>query len=189
MDHFSPSYFALLGPIDQANLLDKIVPISIVRVLNALSEAGVRCLLGGDMALTLHGVPGRSADLDLLIDSDESDIQCFIETMGSEHIDQAGHASLQRLSDTERNASCSLRLLDSSGFQIQVLSKIPLPFEEAYERRVSFLSGSLTIDLVSIEDLVLLKTGSDDPANQADSEEIDRVVKESGAKTMNKTKS
>ena len=177
MDHFSPSYFALLGPIDQANLLDKIMPISVVRVLNALSEAGIRCLLGGDMALTLHGIPGRSADLDLLIDSDESNIQRFIETMGSEHIDQAGHASLQRLSDTKRNASCSLRLLDSSEFQIQILSKIPLPFEEAYERRVSFLSGSLTIDLISIEDLVLLKNASDDPADLADAKALERIVR------------
>ena len=129
------------------------------------------------MALTLHGIPGRSADLDLLIDSDESNIQRFIETMGSEHIDQAGHASLQRLSDTKRNASCSLRLLDSSEFQIQVLSKIPLPFEEAYERRVSFLSGSLTIDLISIEDLVLLKNASDDPADLADAKALERIVR------------
>ena len=153
------------------------MPISIVRVLNALSEAGVRCLLSGDMALTLHGIPGRSTDLDLLIDSNESNIQRFIETMGSEHIDQAGQASLQRLSDTKRNASCSLRLLDSSGFKIQVLSKIPLPFEEAYERRVSFLSGSLTIDLISIEDLVILKNASDDPAGLADAKALERIVR------------
>jgi len=68
--------------------------------------------------------------------------------------------------------------LGSSGFQIQVLSKIPLPFEEAYERRVSFLSGSLTIDLVSIEDLILLKSGSDDPPNLADAKALERIVRE-----------
>ncbi len=175
MDHFSPSYFALLEPIDQAKLAEEIIPEEIRRILKSLSVNGVTFLLGGDMALTLHGIPGRSADLDLLIDSDESNIQRFIKTMGSEHIDQAGHASLQRLSDTERNASCSLRLLDSSGFQIQVLSKIPSPFEEAYERRVSFLSDSLTIDLVSIEDLVLIKSDSDNPPDLDDAKVLERI--------------
>ena len=108
MDHFSPSYFALLGPLDQAKLFDQIMPISIVQVLNALSEAGVRRLLGGDMALTLYGIPGRSADLDLLVDTDESNIKRFIET---------------------------------------------------------------------IEDLVLLKTGLDDPADLAGAEELERIVR------------
>jgi hypothetical protein len=175
MDHFSPSYFALLGPIDQAKLAEAIIPEEIRRILKSLSVNGVTFLLGGDMALTLHGIPGRSADLDLLIDSDESNIQRFIETMGSEHIDLAGSVNLERLNDTEINASFYLRLLDSSGFQIQFLSKISLLFEEAYERRVSFLSGSLTIDLVSIEDLVLIKSDSDDPPDLDDAKVLERI--------------
>ena len=163
VDHFSPSYFDLLGPLDRANLAEQIIPEYCVRILNALSVAGIRYLLAGNAALTLHGVPRMPADLDLLIDPDEFNLQRFLEALGSESWDPGEATAFAQLQDEKRKTPYCLRLSDNSGHQIRALIKTPVPFAHAFERRVSVLSGSLMIDLMSLEDLILIRSGSADP--------------------------
>lgn len=175
MDHFSPSYFALLGPRDQAKLAEQVIPENFRRKLKILSGKGIRYLLAGNMALTLHGVPGMPADLDLLVDPEEGNFRRFLEILESESFFPSEGAAVAQLQDEGRRASSyCLRLSDNSGPQIRDLFGTPVPFGEAFERRIIILSGSLTIDLISIEDLVLLKTGSDDPADRADAKTLEK---------------
>jgi len=162
LDHFSPSYFALLGPLDQADLVEQVIPEPCVRILNALSAAGVRYMLAGNLALTLHGVPAMPVDLHLLIEPDGGNLQRFFETLSSESISQGEAAALEQIQDGKISSSFSMRILHDCEQQIRVLVKDPAYFMEVFERRVSVSSGSLVIDLVSLEDLVLMRSGEDD---------------------------
>lgn len=162
MDHFSPSYFALLGPLEQADLVEQVIPEPCVRILNALSTAGVRYMLAGNLALTLHGVPVTPVDLHLVVDPDGGNLQRFLETLSSESISPGEAAALEKIQDGEISSSFSMRILHDFEQQIRVLVKDRAYFMEAFERRVSISSGSLVIDLVPLEDLVLMKSGEDD---------------------------
>jgi len=127
------------------------------------------------MALTLHGVPRIPADLDLLVDPEEGNLQCFLETLGFDSFDPDESAALAQLKDEETKAPYCLRLSESSGHQVRAFSEIPVPFGEAFERRTCIPLGSLTIYLLSLEDLILIKSGSDDPADLADAKGLERI--------------
>ena len=71
MDHFCPFYFALLGLLDQEKLAEQIIPEHWAEILNKLSAAGVRFMVGGDLALAPQGVPGRHAGPEFVLDPAE----------------------------------------------------------------------------------------------------------------------
>ncbi|MGH7322892.1 MAG: nucleotidyl transferase AbiEii/AbiGii toxin family protein, partial [Candidatus Rokuibacteriota bacterium] len=50
-------------------------------VLLALQDGGVRFVLVGGTAVILHGVPRTTADLDIVIDLEESNVRRLIEAM------------------------------------------------------------------------------------------------------------
>ena len=156
MDHFSPSYFALLGPLDQTELARQIIPDSILRFLSTLSAADVRYLLCGDMALTLYGVPGRPADLDLLVDPEEDNVQLFIETVEAEQLDAGGDFTLDELRENKKAFRANLHFPVGSGPQLRVLFNTSLPYGEIFERRTTIFLESLVIHLLSLEDLMMV---------------------------------
>ena len=166
MDHFSPSYFALLGPLDRARLAEQIIPEYIARVLKVLSEADIRYLLGGDLALTLHGAPGRSHELVLLIDPEGNNIRRFIQAIESEQLDSCNDAAFKQLRRGER--TLKLTLLKAPEMGLDAIFKASLPFEKLYDRRVSLTLDSFIVSLVSLEDLTFMKSGTDELTGRAD---------------------
>ena len=149
MDHFSPSYFALLGPLDHVELAEQVIPSSFIRVLKTLSGAGVNYLLGGEMVLTLYGVPGKSAELELLIDHEEANIELFIAV--------GNKAGFKGLKEEEAVFRSSFPLVRGSGPQLRALLTTSLPYEEFYERRTTIFLKSLVIHLLSLEDMMMVR--------------------------------
>ncbi len=163
MDHFCPSYFALLGPLDRAKLSEQVIPENFSRTLKILSGKGIRYLLAGNMALTLHGVSRMSADLDLLVDPMEENLRRFFETLESENFNADEGTDFSQLQGEGRKTSFNcLRLSDNSGSQFRILFNTPVTFDQAFDRRTSIPSGSLMIEVLSLEDLILMKSGIDD---------------------------
>ena len=157
MDHFSPSYFALLEPLDRARLAEQVIPESALEFLSALSAAGVRYLLCGDLALTLHRVPGRSTDVELLMDPEEDNIRLFTETAGTQQLDAGGEIVFDEFRDKKGVFMSSLRLSMGSGPPALVLLNTSLPYEECFHRRSSIHLESLVIHLLSLEDLMMVR--------------------------------
>ena len=155
MDHFSPSYFALLGPLDQAKLAEQVISEPYVRILRTLAFRSVRCLLAGEMALTLHGIPRLNADLCLFIDQEESNLKRFVETLESEGFNPDENRHPAGLQQGEVRAADCWYFNDKSGLQIRALLKNPVPFAEAFERGTRIQSGSMRIELLSLKDLIL----------------------------------
>jgi hypothetical protein len=186
LDHFSPSYFALLGPYDRAKLSETVIPENFRRVLEILSVKGIRYLLAGNMALALHGIPRLSKDLDLLVDSDLDNLERISRIMRSEGLQPDGDTGYSRFKPEEgrpsptakdESPSLSYYLADDSGQRICVYYRASMFFAPAFERRISIPSGSMMIDVMSLEDLILIKVGSDDPADLADAKALERVVR------------
>ena len=53
-----------------------------------------------------------------------------------------------------------------------------IPFDTVYERRIRIPAGSMIIDVVSLEDLVLIKSASDRPVDQADAKMVRKALEE-----------
>jgi hypothetical protein len=162
MDHYCPSYFALTGPLDRAKLAENVIPEPYARILKTLSASGVRYLLAGDMPLALHGIPRMPEGVDLLLDPVETNLRCFLETLGSEGFLPDEAAFLALFQGEESMTSNCLRLSDNSGLWIRVLINTPVTYGEAFQRRISVPSGSQTIDVLSLDDLVSIKSGTSD---------------------------
>jgi len=119
-------------------------------------------MLTGNMALTLHGITRIPADLDLLVDPEGDNIPRFLEILGSEGVNQEEAAVPAQHKDREICTSRYLRTWEKSGQQIRVHIKTPVPFGEAFERSIIIPLGSLAVDLMCLEDLILFKSGTDD---------------------------
>jgi len=144
-------------------LAKQIIPDSVLGLLSALSAAGVRYMLCGDLALTLHGVQGISTDAQLVLDPEEENIRLFIETARTEQLDAGCYIAFGELQDKTEAAASSLRLSMGSGPPALVLIDTSLPYEEYFHRRSTIHLGSLAIHLLSLEDLKMM---SGNPANK-----------------------
>ena len=162
MDHFSPSYFVLLGPLDRARLAERIIPKRFRLVMEILLCKDVRFLVGGDMVFPLHGVPGKFTDLDLLIEPNENNIGRFVRCMRSEKTETVDTAALERFLHREGTFKWCLPFLKESGSKLNALINPSLPYKEFFRRRISISLSPVTIDLLSVDDLKLMRLGTDD---------------------------
>jgi hypothetical protein len=130
--------------------------------MEILSRKDIRFLVGGEMVLPLHGVSGKFTYLDLLIEAKENNIRRFVRSIRSENADLADTADLEKLPHGEGPLLRCLPLLIEVDFQLNALINSSLPYGEFFERKVSISMGSVMIDLLSLEDLLLIRSGTDE---------------------------
>ena len=110
--------------------------------------------------MALHGIPGASGDLDLLIEPEESNVKRLSQYLGSRGYETPGFDIPERFRQGDRNFSCSLSLLKDSGFRLNVLLKTALPYKEFSERSVSMSFNLHKVGLVSLDDMKLIRSDS-----------------------------
>lgn len=135
-------------------------PSPILRVLSSIRKNGVRSLLMGGQACVLYGGAEFSRDTDIVILAEAENLrrlQAALEELQAVPIAvppfeqrflEAGHAIHFRCQDAE-----------SKGMQLDVMAKIRgLPdFDTIWNRRTTIETDQLTIDVLSLPDLVTAK--------------------------------
>ena len=176
MDHFSPSYFALLNPQDPGKLAKNVITGPRFRILQVLTDARVHYMITGDLAMTLLGVFRLSSDLELLVEPEEENIRRLCDSLAPEINGQGGIHSL--LPDPGYREYLSVCFENVDGVRIGIFADPTIPFDTVYERRTRIPTGSMIIDVVSLEDLVLIKSASDRPVDQADAKMLRKALEE-----------
>lgn len=162
MDHFCPSYFALLGPLEQARLAETVIPARLLVAIKLLSERKVNYLLGGDLARMLYGVPATTAEAELLAGPDEREAEALLSILGSAHFRAEEHTNPDLPERARTMDRRSLLFSDEQGYRIRVFLKAPVPFNELLEGSVTLHSASWKLRLLSLEDMARMRSVAPD---------------------------
>lgn len=132
-------------------------PLVATRVVaRALETLGVRYLVGGSLASSLHGVPRSTQDADLVADLGMAHAQRFVELLGDEF-----YADLDTIRDAIRRRSSFNVIYLPTMFKVDVFVARRDPFSqlELDRRQLHSLDewGGGELPIATAEDIVLHK--------------------------------
>lgn len=140
-----------------------------LNLFDLLYKQQVRYLLCGGLAVNIYGVPRSTADIDILVDFEEGNINNFLTAMKVHSYTGLLPFSLQVLVDSNsRQKMISENNLIAYSFfnsrnnvlSLDVLVNSPLPFDVMWERKETRTIGQTQVYIVSIEDLIFMKNAS-----------------------------
>jgi len=141
---------------DIGHMADNPVGLAPVAVIAALEGLGIPYYIGGSIASGVHGVYRATADMDIVADMREDQVDPFVRLLPA-----TLYADDHMIRDAIRHRS-SFNVLDSeSGFKVDVFISKGRPFERSqFERRTAVpltALGERTIYVSSAEGTVLAK--------------------------------
>lgn len=151
------------------------------RLLTALSKAGVRYLVVGGVAVVLHGYLRATADLDLIVDFDQPNVEKAVETLDGLGFQSRAPVPLRAFADpgerqrwaSEKNMQVfSLWHSNMPGFEVDLFVSSPLPFDDLFRRAVLAAIGGSNVPVASIDDLIAMKRAVGRPRDQEDIEAL-----------------
>ena len=140
-----------------------------LELFKALDEEGVRYLVAGGLAVNLHGVSRLTMDVDLMIALDAGNLGRFVQAAQRLALapvvpvplaDLADEANVRSWVTQRRMLAFALRPPVKSDPTVDLLVETPVPFEEAYARRIEKTISGTRIPVASIADLIAMKTGT-----------------------------
>ena len=141
----------------------------LIELYKSLQDHKVRYLLCGGLAINMYGVPRSTADMDIILELTEDNIALFLKAISTFGYQNALPISLSELADeTKRKMMVQERNLIAFSFYstiyqfvtLDVLMDLPFSFNELWQRKQIRKTIVTEVLLVSVEDLVALKTYS-----------------------------
>ena len=158
-------------------------------LFRALNASGARYVVVGGVATVLHGYARLTADIDLIVDLEESAASKAMQAL-------AGLGLVPRAPvDPEDFANAGIResWLRDKGMQVfslfhpdnpilsvDVFTNHPIEFERLIARSDAFGIGDESVRVASIPDLVYLKRLADRPRDRDDIEMLENIARMKG---------
>jgi hypothetical protein len=146
-------------------------------IFDSLNQAKVKYLLCGGLALNIFGIPRMTADIDLLVSYDETNLRAFNSVLSRLHfipkipvpiIQLAKKENRDDLIKTKNLIAYSFFNANAKMAHVDVLVDVPIAFEELWNRKVFRIFQNTSIYIVSLEDLIKLKEYSNRLQDQQD---------------------
>lgn len=160
-------------------------PREIASILKTLSDAGVRYVVVGGVAVVLHGHLRLTADLDLVVALERANVLAAIEALTAIGFRPRPPVDAKQFADPETRSQWvrekgmvvfSLWSPSYPGTDIDLFVDEPFPFEAFRERaRVTNLYG-VSIPIAAISDLIAMKRSSGRPEDLADIAALERIA-------------
>lgn len=128
-------------------------------------------MLVGGYALAFHGFPRNTGDIDIWINRRLDNIALILEALSD-----FGFSSLNLTGDDFLKTDSVIEL-GIAPLRIDIITDIyGVSFEEAFTRRAVFTFEGLSINLISREDLIKIKTASGRDIDRADVKKLTRKL-------------
>jgi hypothetical protein len=156
-------------------------------LFRSLADHNVPYLLVGGLAVNLHGIPRMTMDVDLAVRFTKESVRGLEKMCQELSLVAIQPVTLQQLADSrererlraEKNmAAFSLRSPVASEPTVDLLLETVWDFDEAWGRRVVRKVGEISINLVSLVDLITMKVAIGRPQDLADVEHLRRFLDE-----------
>lgn len=153
-------------------------------ILLELEKKGVKYLVIGGIAVNLYGHPRVTKDLDLMLSFEKDNMDKFIEIVKSFKLKPRVSVNIEELADKnkretwkqERNMKVFSFYNPENDLEvIDVMIQDYINFDEAYKRVEKLSDGSLTVSMISIDDLIKLKEIANRPNDRADIEVLKKL--------------
>jgi hypothetical protein len=158
---------------------------SVVAIVAALNESGVRYLIVGGLAVVAHGYVRFTADVDLLLSVDRDNLTravAALKTLGYRprapvNFEEFIDGSKRREWAQQKNMSVFSLFSDNHpATEIDLFLDSPIDFDAAYQRAFrQEVSPEVAANFCSFEDLIELKTLSGRPEDRADIETLKQL--------------
>lgn len=153
-------------------------------VLRSFGQSGVQFLIGGGLAVNLHGAPRGTYDLDLFLEMSEENITKAVNNLLEldyeprlpvDPLDFADPDVRQQWIETKNMNAFTFHHIDQDLHVIDFLFNLPLDYEDCRPSAVHMMADDLKIPVVSIDDLVTLKKQADRPIDQLDVSMLEKL--------------
>lgn len=144
-------------------------PVEFERVIQALNESGVRYVIVGGVAVVLHGVDRLTADLDVVIDLEGRACLAALEALEAlgyrprVPVAMADFADPDKRQEWNELRNMQVFSLWEPANELPVLDlfvRYPGDFEKLLDHAVNMDLGEVTATVVSIDDLIAIKTAA-----------------------------
>lgn len=155
-------------------------------ILKQFHDNQVRYLIVGGLSVNLHGIPRVTQDIDIIIALEKTNIEKIIrilEEMGfvprlPVKSEELTDADMRNIWVTEKNLKAFTFYHPRDHFKvIDILLVHPLDFSKAYANRTIKNLENFTINLVSIDDLIVMKEFSGRSQDLSDIEMLKKLKK------------
>lgn len=162
-------------------------PVFFEDVLVLLRDSGVRFVVVGGVAVILHGVPRTTADLDLVVDLEDSNLRRFVSAMIRLGYQPRVPVEPAALCDPEqRRAWIEEKGMRAFTFHlpghpladIDVLIDSPIAYRELAGRSQRVDAGALVLAIACPEDLIAMKHAAGRDQDLADIDALRRLLED-----------
>lgn len=136
------------------------------QLFKKLSQHQVRYLICGGLAVNIYGIPRMTADIDLLLDFTDENIDKFENVIKLLMYQSTIPVSIKTfINKKERQKVIKEKNLiaysyfnnQSNYMSLDVLMDVPIPFDELWNNKEERIADAIAVNLVSVEHLILMK--------------------------------
>ena len=160
--------------------------MEIKKIFDILNQYNVKYLVCGGLAVNIYGIPRMTADIDLLLDFEESNVlnfenatkyllfQSVIPLSINAFVKKEDRLKVVK----EKNLIAYSYFNSLAGYMnLDVLLDAPIEFDMLWNNKAERKVGETTIHLVSVEDLIELKKYSNRIQDQKDILLLSKLIK------------
>ena len=155
------------------------------QIFEALGRVGARYVVVGGVAVLLQGHPRFTADLDLVVGLEPSNVQQAIGALASLDYRPRAPVALDQFADAQarrdwiEQKGLTVFSLWSPRFpatDVDLFVAEPMPFDEMWRHADQVELGGTTVAVASIEDLVAMKQKAGRPKDLQDIAELRKLL-------------
>ena len=153
-------------------------------LLATLCAANIDYVLVGGLAVALHGYQRVTMDVDVVLAMDDENLAKFVDCAKSANLKPVLPVPVESLRDAalidrwhgeKAMQVFALRGPDAMATVIDVLVRPVVSFDQLKRNAITKSIGSLSVPVASIDDLIILKTGTGRSKDVLDIEELRKI--------------
>jgi hypothetical protein len=155
-------------------------------LFRTLQEERVNYVVVGGLAINLHGVERATMDVDLVLAMDDANLHRFLSAATRLKLKPSLPVPLEALCDARQLdtwvrekhlIAFSLHSTSPNLPTVDIIVRPAVPFEAMHRNRIEKDIGGVRFSLASIEDLIVLKTGTGRKQDASDIEALKIVAR------------
>lgn len=156
-------------------------------LFHALNRKKVRYLLAGGIAVNLYGIERATADIDIIVDLEDGNLQRFINVVKEMGFKPKVPVMLEDFMKREKRdewvkekGMMVFSLFDPKDpfFLLDVFVEMPFDFEQVYKERRKMMAEKITISVIPLQTLIEMKEKANRPQDIADTYYLKKIKDE-----------
>jgi len=160
------------------------MPLDYQTIFRELNKQGINYLVAGGLAVNFHGIPRMTYDIDLIVSLDTENILKILSRLKTwGYLPRAPVDPEQLLDEEIRNTWIQDKGMKAFSFyndkeaigEIDLIIDSPIPFNELKARSINIPIKELNVPVISIKDLIEIKTQAGRKQDLADAEHLRKL--------------